>query len=293
MVGAGGHQNFWVAPDECLPNVACPDLTDTPTLDWNPAAGAGSYLVCLALDPDFTNIVKTYRTQYTQLTPRESLLDNQAGQAYYWLVRPCKTPPGFGPLDGSVYPDAHAFRKRSRPISLESPSNEATVPDQVTFHWQDFLKRNQSSSPPVTQEARQYRIQVSTVADFAKIMDDKIVDQTTYTPFDKTYPEGQLYWRVAAIDGSSNLLLLVGLLVAIARPDLVSKLVVIGTSFDTKGMVFDVDDMVAGMSHDSFEMTMMRETYSAVSPDGADHCPPSSRRSPPCGRESRTSRSMT
>lgn len=48
---------------------------------------------------------------------------------------------------------------------------------------------------------------------------------------------------------------------------------VIGTSFDTKGMVFDVDDMVAGMSHDSFEMTMMRETYSAVSPDGADHWP--------------------
>jgi pimeloyl-ACP methyl ester carboxylesterase len=66
---------------------------------------------------------------------------------------------------------------------------------------------------------------------------------------------------------------IVGLLVAIARPDLVSKLVVIGTGFDTKGMVFDVDDMVSGMSHDSFEMTMMRETYSAVSPDGADHWP--------------------
>lgn len=66
---------------------------------------------------------------------------------------------------------------------------------------------------------------------------------------------------------------IVGLLVAIARPDLVSKLVVISTSFDTKGMVFDVDDMVAGMSHDSVEMTMMRETYSAVSPDGADHWP--------------------
>ncbi len=195
-----------VGPDECLPNVACPDLTDTPTLDWDPAAGAGSYLVYLALDPDFTNIVKAYRTQYTQLTPRESLFDNQAGQAYYWLVVPCKTPTRCGPFDSSVYPDAYAFRKRSRPIALLSPTDGATVPDQVTFHWQDFLQRNQSSSPPVTQEARQYRIQVSTVADFAKILDDKIVDQTTYTPFDKTYPEGQLYWRVAAIDGSSNLL---------------------------------------------------------------------------------------
>ena len=48
---------------------------------------------------------------------------------------------------------------------------------------------------------------------------------------------------------------------------------VIGTSSDTEGMVFDVDEMVTGTSHDSLELTMMRETYSAVSPDGADHWP--------------------
>jgi pimeloyl-ACP methyl ester carboxylesterase len=66
---------------------------------------------------------------------------------------------------------------------------------------------------------------------------------------------------------------IVGLLVAIARPDLVSALVTIGTTFDTKGLVFDVDQMVAGMSHDAPEMTMMRETYESVSPNGADHWP--------------------
>ena len=32
------------------------------------------------------------------------------------------------------------------------------------------------------------------------------VDQTTYTPFSKTYPEGPIYWRVQAIDNSGNTL---------------------------------------------------------------------------------------
>ena len=66
---------------------------------------------------------------------------------------------------------------------------------------------------------------------------------------------------------------IVALLVAIARPDLVSKLVLIGTSFDTSGMVFDVEQMVAGMSPDAADMAMMRETYGAVSPDGPEHWP--------------------
>ena len=47
---------------------------------------------------------------------------------------------------------------------------------------------------------------MSTVADFASLLDDKTVDQTTFTPYDSTYPEGTLYWRVQAIDGSGNAL---------------------------------------------------------------------------------------
>ena len=35
-------------------------------------------------------------------------------------------------------------------------------------------------------------------------IDDKIVDQATYTAYDRTYPEGTLYWRVQAIDGEGN-----------------------------------------------------------------------------------------
>jgi hypothetical protein len=55
-------------------------------------------------------------------------------------------------------------------------------------------------------EARTYKIDVSLAADFSSILDTATVDQTTYTPFSKTYPEGPLYWRVQAIDGSGNTL---------------------------------------------------------------------------------------
>jgi hypothetical protein len=184
------------------PQTACL-VTDTPSLEWNTVPWAGWYRIYVALDANFTNVVKRYKTQYTLLTPRESLLDNQAGQSYYWFARPCASL--CGPFDRSVFPNAFAFRKRSNAIVPTSPADGASVENLVTFDWEDFLTTN-TDAGGATQEAKQYRIQVSTVADFATILDDKTVDQTTFTPHDRTYPEGTLYWRVQAIDGSGNAL---------------------------------------------------------------------------------------
>lgn len=179
-------------------------VQDTPTLTWDPMPGAGLYLVYIAQDAGFTNVVKTFRTQYPSLTPRESLLDNQAGNAYYWFVRPCVTESRCGRFNASVFDEAFAFRKVSAPVELSSPAQGATVQDLVTFEWRDYLDTNLDAPGGATQEAERYRIQVSTVADFASLLDTQTVDQTTYTPFDGTYPEGTLYWRVQAIDGSGN-----------------------------------------------------------------------------------------
>jgi hypothetical protein len=183
------------------PLTAC-TVTDTPTLSWDTVPSASFYRVYIAVDEDFTNIVKRYKTQYTTLTPRESLYDNQAGQSYYWFVRGCRSL--CGAFDRDAMSTAFAFRKRSNGIELVSPANGSTVPNLTTFDWTDFLATNLAAGADATQEAHQYRIQVSTVADFATVLDEKTVDQTTFTPYDKTYPEGTLYWRVQAIDGSGN-----------------------------------------------------------------------------------------
>ncbi|MCU1428774.1 MAG: putative hydrolase or acyltransferase [Actinomycetia bacterium] len=66
---------------------------------------------------------------------------------------------------------------------------------------------------------------------------------------------------------------IVGLMVAIARPDLVRKLVVIGANYDTTGVAPEVDDMFANLAPDSDEMAMFRGLYEMHTPDGPEHWP--------------------
>jgi hypothetical protein len=199
----------YTAPVKCPPLTVCQAQADTPTLEWNPTPWAGWYEITIASDANFSNVSRVYGSPYDSLTPRESLVDNQAGQAFFWFVRPCvdaaRSRCGPGPTNDLANDNASAFQKRSKAIDLLTPADDATVSGQVTFTWADFLDTN-SEAPIVTQEAKQYRIQVSLVSDFASIFDTAIVDQTTYTPPTDTFPVGPLYWRVQAIDGSGNFL---------------------------------------------------------------------------------------
>ena len=193
----------------CTLIATCTTLADTPTIEWEPVAGAGAYEVTLANDAEFTNEIKRYKTIFTTITPRESLLDQQAGQAIYWFVKPCVdyALTRCGPnAQTNANDNASAFRKNSAAIEILTPTAGQTIANQITFTWRPYLTTNQALNPAVDQEARSYKIEVSTVADFATIFDTATVDQTTYTPFSKTYPEGPLYWRVQAIDGSGNTL---------------------------------------------------------------------------------------
>jgi pimeloyl-ACP methyl ester carboxylesterase len=66
---------------------------------------------------------------------------------------------------------------------------------------------------------------------------------------------------------------IIGLLVAIQRPDLVRKLVVIGTNHDTTGLAEGVDEMLAGMDPSGDDVALFRNAHAACSPDGPDHWP--------------------
>jgi hypothetical protein len=204
MAGLGDY----LAPAKCTPLLVCEAVRDTPTLEWSSLPGAGWYEVTIANDAEFTNVTRRYGTAYTRLTPRESLLDNQAGQAFYWFVRPCvdilRSRCGPGSSDSTANDNASAFQKRSEPIEALGPFGRPIVADQVTFTWRDYLATNGVSTVPNDQEAKQYKIEVSLTADFAVIFDTATVDQTTYTAGSKTYPEGPLYWRIWAIDNSTN-----------------------------------------------------------------------------------------
>ena len=193
----------YLSPTKCLPGGGCDPIADTPTLSWNDVPEAGFYRVYLAQDPNFTNIFRTYDTSFTELTP----------ESPSWTTRPGRPTTGSSgrshptiPGGTTASPSRTPRPSRSGPRgSTEiAPLQDAHVPDEITFAWEDFLATNQGLTPPVTQEAKQYRIQVSLVADFASIFDTALVDQPFYTPVGVTYPEGPIYWRVQAIDGSNN-----------------------------------------------------------------------------------------
>lgn len=66
---------------------------------------------------------------------------------------------------------------------------------------------------------------------------------------------------------------IVALLVAIARPDLVKKLVVIGANFLRADEISAAPEMLDHMSPEEPALAMFRSMYEAASPDGADHWP--------------------
>jgi pimeloyl-ACP methyl ester carboxylesterase len=66
---------------------------------------------------------------------------------------------------------------------------------------------------------------------------------------------------------------IIGLMVAIERPDLVRKLVVIGTNYDTGGVVPEAEEMFGQMTPDNPGMARLRGLYETHSPDGPEHWP--------------------
>src|SRR4051794_18977688 len=211
-----------------LPDI-CHQLTATPVLDWDPVPSAAYYLIYLSRDKTFQNMVygslsdssRLPSTSNTRWTPTETLPDSQAGVAYYWFVRPCKAT-GYCAPDPVVA--SNAFDKTSnqvQPMTVVSASQNTEptpfdldadpvkVQNDVRFDWTDYLQSDQSDrlKDPLTgehpdQAARGYHLQVGTTAAFSTIVDDVTVDQTTYTAFNKTYPEGDLFWRIQAVDGT-------------------------------------------------------------------------------------------
>jgi hypothetical protein len=151
VIGSGDY----LTPTRCQLPTSCTPVTDTPTMSWNPAPEAGVYIVTIANDPNFTNIVQQYTTAFTSLTPRASLRDNQAGQAYYWFVRSCVDLSHCGPgPDSGAKSNASAFQKQSLAIAPMSPLDQAIVPNQMTFTWHDYLD-TYGADAPINQEARQ------------------------------------------------------------------------------------------------------------------------------------------
>jgi hypothetical protein len=200
----------------------------TPVLSWTPNPRVAFYMVYVSTDASFTNLLEpgsaipaTTSNYYAPALDNQKYTypDSQAGQAYYWFVRPCRTISNCGPDPVSTIGQAqHTFVKRSPEVTglkcvppevAAQPCGDQTG-TEITFSWNDYLDSNQAYVWPQTgeegsQSAMQYRIQVDDDSTFSgSLVDEQLVDQATYTSFDKLYPEGTYFWRVQAVDSAGN-----------------------------------------------------------------------------------------
>lgn len=216
-------------PTPCTPTSGPCVVPATPVFRWDPVPQASYYLLYLAEDANFTQLIEpTYvaATTNTMWTPTKdnlewSLGDSEAAgtqtqpTSYYWFVMPCRSESvcADGPRSRDVA--QHTFTKKSPAVTGQSTTQ--TEGTEVTFTWDDYWHDWQSSSPAdrwektgetLPQSAMQYRIEVSRDPTYAgNMLVDRIdVDQTTYTAFTKTYAPGTYYWRVQAIDDFGNAL---------------------------------------------------------------------------------------
>ncbi len=94
------------------------------------------------------------------------------------------------------------FAKRTPPLPLATPADGSTVTAlSMTFTWADLLT---SSAGNNTQEARDYRLQVSSDRKFQSNLFEVITDFTQFTRPDANFGDGTYFWRVQPIDQSDH-----------------------------------------------------------------------------------------
>lgn len=190
-------------------------IGSTPLITWAQNADVSYYRVFIAIDPDFTNVLRVFKTEQNSIRPIESLPDNQAGQSYYVFVQPViddwlggtnSTGTIRGEYNSTVIAAQRwSFQKQSPSVTglkvvahasetataspgstnaCDDGTNVTTFSDAPTFCW------NANSSTPYHSAdigPMSYHIQVATDALFTNLIDEAWVDQASYTPYQANY----------------------------------------------------------------------------------------------------------
>ena len=180
--------------------------SDLPLLSWEPASDAAGYVVVIALDRDFTNVVGRYGTEGTYFVPPESYDDNAAGEAYYWYVLPCTGPSPASVCDtadrAAIDDDTYvwSFRKRSTPV-LDTARTSQDGQANVLLTWGDVLTASDTAYPGYTSGGSQlYEIAITSGAwsNATSILTDNLAYSTAAAD---PLASGTYHWRVRPYDG--------------------------------------------------------------------------------------------
>jgi len=190
---------FYVSSPLSSPGMLLPlesaEVVGMVRFDWEDVAGAVTYDLAVAYDPDFLKGVLLREglsmSEYT-LTLGEELPSSQ-GSPYYWRVRSSGSSSRWSPAR-SFY-----VKKPVSPPELIEPAAGEKVPPTVRFDWEDADHPGEAM----------YRLVIASNPDFSSVLLTKeglTESQYVLSEEEKLLPrENPLYWRVAVEkDGSTS-----------------------------------------------------------------------------------------
>jgi hypothetical protein len=156
-----------------------------PTWQWEPVIGAVSYDLSADL-PD-----GTHKDINGLRMPALTAIKMTGTGLFHWRVRANFPKTGTGTVAGPYSAPMPFARTIGEPAGAHASASKT----HLLFQWEPKAG------------AKNYRLQVSTRRDFARIVEDVTTDLTAYAPL-LTRPQyesgGPLYWRVAAVDEERN-----------------------------------------------------------------------------------------
>lgn len=179
--------------------------TDTPVMSWNQDPDAAFYRVYLSRDRSGNDYDRLYTTVIgTSFQMADTMADREL--PWYWRVQACNliVPSDDGSNDAMCGPasDAQSFTVSNKALKLTGASPISGDPD-VKQSFVDFTIP--TDIVQADHEAKAFRVQVSTKADFSAVVDTVTVDQQAGDSTTTTYrwddvADGTYYWRYRALD---------------------------------------------------------------------------------------------
>ncbi|MDQ3890779.1 MAG: hypothetical protein M3312_09575 [Actinomycetota bacterium] len=163
--------------------------TAVPTWEWAPVQGAVSYDVQVAV-PNGTGTSATTKTFPDWPTTAFTFATMKGTGIWYWKVR------ANFPTTSSTVTHGPWTASQSFVRTIPEPRNpsESVAGRSVHFEWDP-------------QPARLYRVQVSALPDFSRLVEQTATDNTSFAPTLTASPYsagGTFYWRVAAADNTTG-----------------------------------------------------------------------------------------
>jgi hypothetical protein len=179
----------FLGSEDYLEPLRATTVGEMPVFTWRPIAGAQSYYVLVAREPNFTTIIDYAFTRVPAYAPRtHTATRGYADETtkYYWAILPAAGADGSGSTGDPLSAAASSFEKQTVPPEIVSPTNEQQFLGPVTFRWS-----------PVT-GVRHYFLEVSKDPTFSSWEEQVATDSTEFTSNESYAADTILYWRVRA-----------------------------------------------------------------------------------------------